>query len=155
MKAKRRATGSGFTLMEVTVSVGLLVFAILVIMGSLGTAARQAANDARRTLAVELLHRCFRDIDMAQQQGGAARSPLFGLEPVAWGAAPVKVRLWFDADGDRVEQEQDAFFQCDVTASRDAGGLLGHLHGRVVWPARRAKGSPDGEAELFTSMLLP
>lgn len=144
----------GFTLVEVMVSLGVFAFAIVVIMGSLGTAGSSAANDARRTLAVEILHHCFRDLDLAKVPANGP-SPTLGLTPIAWQAKPAKVRLWFDADGKRVTDEKQAFFRCDLTPRRDAVMLLGHLHGRIVWPAMRRQGPPDGDAELFTSLLLP
>lgn len=147
----KRLSRRGFTLVEVVVSVGLLAFAILVILGSLGYSGRLAANDARRTQAVELLHSCFRDLDPARNPGGGS-TPVLKLAPLAW---PSKVRLWFDAEGNPVPDAQQAFFKCDLSAVKDASAPLGHLHGRIVWPAKRTTGSPDGDAELFTSLMLP
>ena len=154
MKIHRHQPASGFTLVEVVVSLGVFAFAIAVIVGSLVTAGNSAGNDARRARAVELLHTCLRDLDFAKNQAGT-RSPTLGLEPLAWGATPVKVRLWFDAEGIRVNAEKDAFFKCDLTATQDPAAALGHLHGRIVWPARQTSGRRAGEVELFTSLSLP
>ena len=145
---------AGFTLIEVVLSVGLLAFSIMVIMTALGTAGSYAANDARRTLAVELLHRSFRDLELAQTPG-SGRSPTLGLEPITWGPTAANIRLWFDADGTLVETQGKAFFRCELIANRDDKGTLGHLHGRVVWPVRKSGDRADGQVELFTSMLLP
>jgi prepilin-type N-terminal cleavage/methylation domain-containing protein len=154
MKTRRPLPTQGFTLVEVMVSLGIFAFAILVIVGSLGTSGAYAANDARRTLTAELLHTCFRDLAFART-AASAPSPTLGLAPLVWGPAPTKVRLWFDVAGQRVDDEKQAFFKCDLTATREASGPLGHLHGRIVWPAQRQKGAPDGDVELFTSLLLP
>jgi type II secretory pathway pseudopilin PulG len=154
MKVNRHAAAAGFTLIEVVVSIGLLAFAIMVIMAALGTAGRYAANDARRTLAVEVLHRSFHDLELASAPG-ARRSPLFGLTPIRWAPTQATIRLWFDADGNRVESQDQAFFRCELLATQDPQGALGHLHGRVVWPVRRSGDRPDGNVELFTSLLLP
>ena len=145
---------NGFTLIEVLVSIAIFSFAIVVIVTSLGTSGNYAANDARRTVAVEILHTCFRDIDLAKCSGSGT-SPALGIAPIPWESSPAKVRLWFDADGRKVGTEKDAFFKCDLTPKRDPTGPLGHLHGRIVWPAKRSKGAPDGDAELFTTLLLP
>lgn len=156
--ATMRTTGhrpaAGFTLIEVVLSIGLLAFAISVLLAVLDAAGRYAANDARRALAVELLHRSFRDLEMTDTPG-SGRSPTLGLEPVDWTATPVKVRLWFDADGRLVDSQGEAFFGCELTANKDATAPLGHLHGRVEWPVRRPGARKQGNVELFTSMLLP
>ena len=145
---------AGFTLIEVVLSIGLLAFAIMVIMTALGTAASYAANDARRTLAVDLLHRGFLDLQMATTPG-SGRSPTLGLSPIEWGSKPATFRLWFDANGTLVETPAKAFFRCELTANRDAAGGLGHLHGRMAWPVRKTGRRTDGNVELFTSVLLP
>jgi type II secretory pathway pseudopilin PulG len=154
MKNPRHIPVNGFTLIEVLVSLGIFVFAIVVIVGSLASSGNFAANDARRTLTVELLHTCFRDLDLVKLPGSPP-SPTLGLTPIVWDTKPAKVRVWFDVAGNRVSDEKQAFFKCDLTATRDTTGFLGHLHGRIVWPARRKQGAPDGDVELFTSLLLP
>lgn len=144
----------GFTLIEVVVSIGLLAFAITVIMAALGTAGQYASNDARRSLAVELLHRSFRDLELANKPG-TERSPTLGLTPIDWKNSPSNIRMWFDVDGAVVTTQDKAFFRCDLMATRDAAGAVGHLHGRISWPARQSKRGVAGTVELFTSMLVP
>jgi type II secretory pathway pseudopilin PulG len=154
MKYRRQPHARGFTLIEVLVSLGVFTFAIVVIVASLGTSGNHAANDARRTVAVEILHHCFRDLSLAKD-GAVGTSPTLGIEPISWESSPGKVRLWFDIDGRIVGSEKEAFFKCDLTPRRDPAARLGHLHGRIVWPAKRQKGAPDGDVELFTTLLLP
>lgn len=154
MNPRRPLPVKGFTLVEVLVSLGVFAFAIVVIVSSLGSSGTYAANDARRTLAVELLHTCFRDLDFSKASVNVP-SPTLGIAPIAWDATPPKIRLWFDGDGKRVDSDKDAFFTCDLTPKRDPAARLGHLYGRIAWPAKRRSGPPDGEAELFTSLSLP
>lgn len=154
MKTVRLTSPAGFTLIEAVLSIGLLAFAVTVIMAAMNTAGNYSANDARRTLAVELLHRSFRDLEMANTRRGGP-SPVLGLEPIAWGKGADTLRLWFDAEGGRVETAAQAFFRCDITANPDPTGAVGHLHGRVTWPARNPQGRTSGEVELFTSLPLP
>ena len=154
MKTCRHSPAQGFTLVEVIVSLGIFAFAIVVVISSLGTSGSYAANDARRTLAVEILHTCFRDLDQTKTPG-TTTTPVLGLTPIKWADSPAKVKLWFDANGKRVTGDKDAFFTCDLTPALDPTGLLGHLHGRIVWPARRTTKVNDGDVELFTSLLLP
>lgn len=154
MKPNGQPRQAGFTLIEVVLSIGLLAFALAVIMAALGTAGRYAANDARRTLAVDLLHRSFKDLELANATN-SKRSPLLGLSPLSWGPTPATVQLWFDVDGTRVASRSKAFFRCDLSATQEASGAVGHLHGRIVWPVRQSGDRPDGHAELFTSMLIP
>ena len=144
----------GFTLVEVVVSLGMFAFAIVVVVGALVTAGRATGNDARRALAVNILHTCFRELDWVKAPGSPP-SPTLGLVPLAWASTPVRLRLWFDADGSLVDSEKNALFKADLTATRDSGAALGHLHGRIVWPVRHGMGGLAGDEELFTSLLLP
>lgn len=154
MRRKTHHNHGGFTLLEVLVSLGIFVFAITVILTSLGTSASAAANDARRSQAVEILNSCFEDLAMSGTAADA-KSPIYKLEPISWSATSAPLRLWFDADGKRVDDEKSALFQCEIVATKDTAEPLGNIHGRIVWPAKRKNGSPDGAAELFTSVLLP
>ncbi|MCX6875600.1 MAG: hypothetical protein NTW21_17600 [Verrucomicrobia bacterium] len=154
MMTRRQLPANGFTLIEVVVSLGVFAFAVVVIVGSLASGSSYAANDARRSLAVEVLHQCFRDLDFVKTPT-SKRSPTLGLAPIAWDAKPVQVRLWFDPAGRLVTSEQEAFFRCDLTATRNAAGSLGHLHGRMGWPVRNSSKRSEGKVELFTSLLLP
>lgn len=154
MKTVRQSSPAGFTLIEAVLSIGLLAFAVTVIMAALNMAGNYSANDARRVLAVDLLHRGFRDLAMVNRPG-AGLSPVLGLKPITWGKGTETLRLWFDAEGKRVETQAQAFFRCDITAYPDPTGAVGHLHGRMEWPARNNQGRTSGEVELFTSLLLP
>jgi prepilin-type N-terminal cleavage/methylation domain-containing protein len=144
----------GFTLIEVVISLGIFALAIVALVSSLGISSEFSGSEARRVRGTEILHGCFRDLSFVQGST-TAPSPALAIAPIAWGTKPVQVRLWFDHAGKRVPAEAEAYFKCDLTATRDPTGKLGHLHGRVVWPAVQKKGRPDGEVELFTSLMLP
>lgn len=154
MKHSRQTAARGFTLIEVMVSLGVFTFAITVIVASMGTSGAYAANDAKRTLAVDLLHNCFLDLEFTKV-GGSKPSPTQKIAPISWESSPPKIQLWFTADGKRVASLNEAFYRCDIVPTKDSAAPLGHLQGRIVWPAKREKGSPDGTVELFTSLLLP
>lgn len=143
----------GFTLLEVIVSLGIFVFAITVILTSLGTSASSATNDARRTQAAEILNSCFQDIAVS---GTAAdsKSPMYQLAPISWDN-PAKFQYWFDQDGKKVTDENSALFKCEIVPTKDQSAPLGNLYGRIIWPAKRKNGAPDGQVDLFTSVLLP
>ncbi len=145
---------TGFTLIEVVISLGVFALAIVALVNSLGIASGFSVSEARRVRGTEILHGCFRDLSFVQGSS-ITPSPTLAIAPIVWGAKPVQVRLWFDHAGRRVTNEAEGYFKCDLTATRDPAGKLGHLHGRVVWPAVRKKGPPDGEVELFTSLMLP
>lgn len=154
MKQRPPHPAKGFTLIEVVVSLGIFAVAIVALVSSLGISSGFSASEARRVRGAEILHGCFRDLSFVQGSA-TATSPALGIAPIVWGTKPVQVRLWFDHAGKRVTDEKQAYFKCDLTATRDPAGKLGHLHGRIVWPAARQKGPPDGEVELFTSLMLP
>lgn len=154
MKQKSFARSGGFTLIEVLVSLGVFLFAITVIVTAIGSAAGDAGNDARSSLAAGVLHDCFRDLEYVVNTDATA-SPTLKLAPVSWSTSPSEQVWWFDVRGRRVPSEGEAFFRCEMVSVRETAARLGHLRGRMVWPAKRRTGAPDGEVELFTSLLLP
>ncbi len=151
---RRTPNRAGFTLMEAVLSVGILAFALVVIIGALGTAARMTAQDQHQQVALELLHDCFTDLASATARHDG-RSPVFHLDVPAAPAKAGLQQLWFDVDGRRLPDEAGAFFRCDLAIHPDANPSLAHLHGHVRWPARATGLRPDGEAELLTSIALP
>lgn len=152
MTAASKTPKAGFTLIEVILSIALLAFAITIIMAALAAGNSYAANDARRSLATNLIQRVFHDIELTDPLPNA-RSPMLGLNPVNWNASPQRTDLWFDANGNPVPSRNRAFFRLELTTNRDPSGALGHLHARVAWPATTTRA--DGSAECFTSLLLP
>ncbi len=154
MKSPDQRSIGGFTLLEVIISLGVFVFAITIILASLGSSSSAAANDARRTLAGEILNSCFQDLSLAGK-APKEKSPLFGLEAISWNANPAPIELWFDTAGTRVPNKDQAFYKCEIVPTKDAAAPVGNISGRIEWPAKRAKGPAEGETELFTSVLLP
>lgn len=144
----------GFTLIEIMVAMGIFAFAITVILTMLGASGSTIANDARRAKASELLGTCFRDVDFSKNSASGP-SPVLNLTPIDWNATPVEVEVFFDAEGNKVASVEGAFYHCQLNARRDPTSPLGHLQGLVIWPAQRTTGVPDGQVELFTSLLLP
>lgn len=144
----------GFTLIEAVLSVAVLAFALAVIIGALGSAARLAAREQSKNTALQLLGDCFNDI-RAGTASRSERSTVFQLElPATPPIASVQQR-WFDIDGRPVDGESNAFFRCELAIRPDPSPGLVHLHGHVRWPARGNPHKPDGETELLTSIALP
>lgn len=143
----------GFTLIEVLVSLGVFLFVITVVIASIGTAGGSAANEARKTLAAGLLQDCLRDYGFVANTS-ATTTPALKLEPISWSGTPAGQTVWFDARGRRVKSADEAYFRCEIIPTRETAAPLGHLRGRMTWPAKRKEAAPDGEVELFTSLLL-
>ncbi len=154
MKPESTYQNQGFTLLEVIMSLGIFAFAITVIIASIGSSAGSAASDARRTQAAEILDSCLQDLSLSPAAINS-KTPMFQLEPIAWTAEPAKLELWFDTSGNQVAGTQDAFYKCEIISTKDSSAPLGNLNGRIAWPAKRGQGAPDGQVELFTSILLP
>lgn len=151
---RKRCRLKGFTLIEIIVAMGIFVFAITVILTMMSSSGSTVANDARRGKGSELLKTCFREVDFSKNPPSGP-SPVLDLPPINWNATPTEIEVFFDVDGKKVAGAEAAFYRCKLSATRDPQSSLGHLQGLVTWPARRRSGAPDGQVELFTSLLLP
>lgn len=144
----------GFTLIEAVISVAILGFALTVIIGTLGYAARLSAENQHKGLAIDLVNDCFADLANGTRNE-LDRSRLYDLQVPAKDRQPGTQQLWFDIDGQTVKDESKAFFRCDLIIRPDPNPALVHLCGHVRWPARAPEGKSDGETELLTSLVLP
>jgi len=152
--ARHRRSPAAFTLMEAVISVAILAFSLTVIIASLGHAARLAAENQHKGLAIDLVNGCFADL-ASGSRNALDRSSLFDLQLPAKDRQPGRQRLWFDINGQVVKDESQAFFRCDLTIHPDINPALVHLRGHIRWPARAPEGKSVGETELLTSLVMP
>lgn len=152
---KYHPPASGFTLMEIVISLAILAFALTTILLALGFASKSSAESISKSQAIEILELTFADINAANLNR-FPKSPQYLIDTPDGAAPEHRELLWLDGEGRRVETRQDAYFRCELTFHQDSRHAeLLHLHGRVAWPALAKEGRERQQIELLTSLLLP
>jgi prepilin-type N-terminal cleavage/methylation domain-containing protein len=152
---KHHPPASGFSLIEIVISLAVLAVAITTIFLTLSYASKSTGESIGKSQAIEILEQTFADINAANLNR-FPKSPQYSIDAPDGGAPQRRELLWFDSEGRRVEARQDAYFRCELTFHRDSRHAeLLHLHGRVAWPARAEEGREPHQTELLTSLLLP
>jgi Verrucomicrobium spinosum paralogous family TIGR02598 len=137
-----RARQHGFSLIEVTIALGIVGFCLSVLLGLLGSGLSLARSASDRTVSAQIAQRL---IGMAQQTDWSQKASL------------ESGYFYFDGDGQPLESSaQDSVFSACVLIDEgtripgsSAGGLndrLAKVRVRVVRdPSRQLKGSPAEE----------
>jgi prepilin-type N-terminal cleavage/methylation domain-containing protein len=144
---------SGFTLMEVVVSIGVLAMALGVIVTSIAFSGSRGAEHSRKSQALGLAESAAADISAALRQE-LAQSERLGISPPSAGVKATET-TYFDASG-VTSDEDKGFYQCRVSYHPDKSikGLI-HMHLRVLWPARARPGREEGAVELLSTVKVP
>lgn len=149
----------GFTLMEVVVSIGVLAFALTVIVTSIASSNTTAANNSRKALAMSLAESVSADISSGLKNK-LSTSALFQLTPLPGPSviAPTTPILYFDVNGAWIPTATAGrFFKCQLSYPLDpfySATSMTHVYyvqSRVTWPSSAAAGREDGAVELLST----
>ena len=150
MKNPARA---GFSLVEVTISLGIAGFCLVVLLGLLpiGLKSNQAA--IQQTLGNNILSSVAADLKTSPR-GAATNSPLFQIPiPANPVNAATSQTLFFTGEGQTNTQAQ-ARFRLTVTFSTNGPGArtatLANV--KISWPAAAAVANASGTAETFVAL---
>jgi len=123
-----------FSLVEVTLALGILAMAALVIVGLLPTGLASLRNGNLEETATEILSSVAADMRRPDTREDA--SPLFGV--FSLDDAPAAVVLFFNGSGSLVPTKEDAVFQFEATPCTDDNPRLAIWHVTVSWPPQAA-----------------
>jgi uncharacterized protein (TIGR02598 family) len=144
-----KKVGSGFTLVEITIAIGVFAFCILAILGLLSVGSTSSRDSKTETVAGLLAERAIANIRNSASRGFLATSV---------GFVPLETFTYYDHDGTPAE-EAEAYFRV-TTSLRPADAALlsqlGEVEGNlmaamaeVTYPYR--SGAVDGSlTEKFT-----
>ncbi len=157
MKIKT-APGSGFSLVEVTLALGVAAISLLAIFGLLPVGLQTNRNAIEQTTAVNLLSAVIADLRATSPttpRGEAAISSQFRINiPPNPVTAPTTVTLYFTGEGQsstslipESRYRLTVIFLPNGPGSRSAtfAGL------KMTWPAAHLT-VPEGSAQLFTAL---
>ena len=133
----------GFSLVEVTVALGLAAFGLLAIFALLPTGVNSSSDSVNSTLAAGLASAIVNDMQAATLGG---TSPIYGLRPDT--TAP-NTTLYLKADGTKQSSAGAADFSGSVAISTNAQ-KISDITIRISWPAAAA--NPVNSFETVTAL---
>jgi len=133
----------GFSLVEVTVALGLAAFGLLAIFALLPTGVNSNSDSVKSTLAAGLATTIVNDLQSANY---GAPSPVYGINPDTVATDPPA--MFFRADGG-TDTPANADFK-GVTAIPKVAGKISQVRVVISWPAQAA--NPVNSFEVVTSI---
>ena len=153
---KTNQTGSAFSLIEVTLALGVAAVSLLVIFGLLPIGVQTNQRSIEQTASADILSAVNADLratPVTNPRGNAATSTQFGIAIPAAGDTGTTTLFFNGAGQFSSSQQSDSRYRATVTFVSNGGGIkaasLAHL--TVTWPAGAAITNAQGSAEMFAA----
>ena len=137
----------GFSLVEVTVALGIAGFCLLAMLGLIPVGMRNAATASEQTATVGILAAVISDL--RETPAGASASPRFGTTMPQPGNS-ASYTIYFSEDGQKVDGAASARYAAVATLSAPANSFAVNLQVRVYWPAGAGAANASGSIEGIT-----
>ena len=145
-----------FSLVEVTLALGVAAVSLLVIFSLLPIGVQTNQRSIEQTASVDLLSAVAADLratPVTTPRGGATTSTQFGINiPAAGGTG--STTLFFNSAGQSsTSQQSDSRYRMTVTFPSTGGGAktATFVDLKVTWPAAAAIANAQGSAEIFAA----
>ena len=148
MSASPKSCQDAFSLVEITMALGIVAFAVVVLMGLLPAGLSASREGASEELATEILTAAAADI--RNTAPGETSSPLYGipLNPPA--------DLFFSTPGLRVSDgSSNSDFRVSLLSRTSANPALNILHLTVTWPPQAVPPSTSVETLIIRVNPFP
>ena len=140
------STPTGFSLVEITLSLGVMSICLLAVLGLLPIASQTNRSAAADTAAASIASAVLADIRATAR--AAANSPQFA---VPFNANSV---LFFDAEGQATSTlSNNSIYRAEVTFPVNPSGANAAtlVHLKVSWPAAASPANAAERTEMFTA----
>lgn len=136
----------GFSLVEITLSLGVMAICLLAVLGLLPIASQTNRSAAADTAAASIAAAVLADIRATPR--AAATSPQFA---VPFNANSV---LFFDAEGQTTTLSNNSIYRAEVTFPVNSSGANAatFVDVKVSWPAAASPANAAGRTEMFTAL---
>ena len=137
----------GFSLVEITLSLGVMSICLLAVLGLLPIASQTNRSAAADTAAASIASAVLADIRATPNV--AANSPQFAVH---FNANSV---LFFDAEGQATSTlSNNSIYRVEVTSPVNSSGANAatFVHVKVSWPAAASPANAAGRTEMFTAV---
>jgi uncharacterized protein (TIGR02598 family) len=147
---KKLSTAGAFSLIEVTLAIGIAAFCLIAVFGLVPVGALTNRNATSQTVATNMMTTVIADLRATPKANPI--SPQFGI---TFGTCK---KLYFDSEGhvvvtsdcvSAVTLPATARYQLIVTWSGSAGLRYANL--KVTWPAAATPANASGSTEIFTA----
>lgn len=145
---------SAFTLVEVTLSIGIAAFCWLAILGLLPAGVSSHKNAVEQTAATNVLASLVADLKSASPRQD---SPICGVKLPAAGESPATVTLYMGEKGGYFQAVQpDSRQRLTVVLTPPAANShqATHVHARVTWPAVATIENATGSMEASFALAV-
>lgn len=147
-----RSTHAAFSLVEVTLALGVAVFCLVAIFGLLPIGVSTSQASMEQTAANGILSAVVADLRATPRQQ-AATSSQFAI-PIPDSGTGEVVTLYFTADGQSATVlKPDSHYLLTLTFPATSGGRAATLANlKVSWPAAATLANASGVAETFVAL---
>ncbi len=147
-----RSRNTGFSLVEVTLAVGIAGFALLAIFGLLPVGINSSQAASGQTAANGILTDIVTDIEATPP--GLSTSARFGIRLPAASAGSSDQTLYFDSEGKpATEAAADARYRVriDFLPTQNVSDATAPATLRVTWPAQASSDKAAGAVQTFVA----
>jgi len=138
---------SGFSLVEVTLAVGIAGFCLIAILGLLPIGLKSNSVAIEQTKAVSVIGGIAADLRNTPRS--ATKSPRYQIDLPLAGLKTI----YLTEDGVAVAQAGDARYQVVISASAGSSGRMAtRLNVKASWPAQAAPANAAGSVETFLAL---
>jgi uncharacterized protein (TIGR02598 family) len=151
-----RPQRNAFSLVEVTLALGVAAVSLLVIFSLLPIGLQTNQRSVEQAASVEILSAVAADLratPVTNPRGSATTSTQFGIPIPAAGSAG-STTLFFNTAGQRsTSQQSDSRYHVTITFVANGGSTKTATFAilKVTWPAAAAEANALGSAEMFTA----
>ena len=147
MIAVRFRGARGLSLVEVAITVGVISFCLIVLVGLLPGGLAAVRNGANEEAAADILSAVQTDISTSA--GSGRFSPVYDVPP--YRSTPQAVTKFCDAGGSILPAVEKARFRIDVIPHENGNPRIGVWHVAVGWPPQAA----TGRSSVETLVMVP
>lgn len=151
-----RSPISAFSLVEVTIAIGIAGFCLLALFGLLPISLKSNQAAIQQTLGNSLLSNVAADLrntPLTSPRGAATSSPQFEI-PIPAKLQGASNTFYFTSEGQKVPDQAGARFRLTVTFPTNGPGVRSAslANVKITWPPGAAVDKASGSAETFVAL---
>jgi len=140
-------SSSAFSLVEVTIALGIAAFCLISMLGLLPGGMRNAATATEQTATIGILGAVLSDLKGTPTN--STNSPRFAITIPASGSSASQT-LYFTEDGHKVASASSARYAVVANLSAPTGSTVANAQVRIYWPAAASTTNASGSIESVT-----
>ena len=148
---------NGFSLVEVTLALGVAAISLLVIFSLLPIGLQTNQRSIEQTASADISSAVAADLratPVTNPRGGPITSTQFGISIPAAGSTGTTTLFFNSAGQSTSSQQSDSRYRMTITFLSNGGGAKTATFTdlKVTWPAAAAIADAQGSAEMFTAL---